>query len=261
MPPNFGNKSVPHKYSACIATILTIPNEIQIFGPYTCTTVRILLVEDDEVISERLKRALEKEGYLADLAHDGQAGLDLAKLGGYSVIVLDVMMPKRDGWSVCQALRDAKDATPILMLTAKDAVEDRVKGLDLGADDYLVKPFSLKEFLARIRALTRRNKIEKSSLMHLSDLEIDSKAKTVTRDGNLLKLTKREYTLLEALARNGRRILSRDFIIEQIWNDEDSVSNTVNFHVTSLRKKIDEGREKSLIETVHGFGYRISEDI
>lgn len=223
--------------------------------------MRVLLVEDDEVISERLKRALEKEGYSADLAHDGQAGLDLAKFGEYSVIVLDVMMPKRDGWSVCQALREGKNTTPILMLTAKDAIEDRVKGLDLGADDYLVKPFSLKEFLARIRALSRRSKLEKSSIMHLSDLEIDANAKTASRNGVPLKLTKREFTLLEALARNRRRILSREFIIEQIWNDEDSVSNTVNFHVTSLRKKIDEGREKSLIETVHGFGYRIAEDV
>jgi DNA-binding response OmpR family regulator len=222
--------------------------------------VRILLVEDDEVISERLKRALEKEGFTADLAPDGQVGLDFARHGEYSVIILDIMMPKRDGWSVCQALRDSRNTTPILMLTAKDAIEDRVKGLDLGADDYLVKPFSLKEFLARIRALTRRNKIEKSSVIHLGDLEIDAKAMTVTRAGQPLKLTKREFTLLEALARNRRRILSREYIIEQIWNDEDSVSNTVNFHVTSLRKKVDVGREKSLIETVHGFGYRISEE-
>ena len=222
--------------------------------------MRVLLVEDDEVISERLKRALEKEGYTADLAHDGQVGLDLARYGEYSVIILDVMMPKRDGWSVCQALRDSRNTTPILMLTAKDAIEDRVKGLDLGADDYLVKPFSLKEFLARIRALTRRNKMEKSSIIHVSNLEIDAKAKTVTIDGNGLKLTKREFTLLEALARNRSRILSREYIIEQIWNDEESVSNTVNFHVTSLRKKIDVGRAKSLIETIHGFGYRISED-
>ena len=221
----------------------------------------MLLVEDDEVISERLKRALEKEGYTADLAHDGQAGLDLARVGEYSVIILDVMMPKRDGWSVCQSLRESRNTTPILMLTAKDAVEDRVKGLDLGADDYLVKPFSLKEFLARIRALSRRTKIEKSTIIHLGDLEIDAKAMTVTKEGSPLKLTKREFTLLEALARNRRRILSREFIIEQIWNDEDSVSNTVNFHVTSLRKKIDVGREKSLIETVHGFGYRITEDV
>lgn len=222
--------------------------------------MRVLLVEDDEVISERLKRALEKEGYSADLAHDGQTGLEMARMGEYSVIILDIMMPRRDGWSVCQALRDSRNTTPILMLTAKDAIEDRVKGLDLGADDYLVKPFSLKEFLARIRALTRRNKIEKSSIIHLGDLDIDAGAKTVLKSGDPLKLTKREFTLLEALARNRRRILSREYIIEHIWNDEESVSNTVNFHVTSLRKKIDAGRAKSLIETVHGFGYRISED-
>lgn len=221
--------------------------------------MRVLLIEDDEVISERLRRALTKEGYAVDQAFDGQEGLILAKTNEYAVILLDVMMPKRDGWSVVSALREGKNLTPVLMLTAKDAIEDRVKGLDSGADDYLVKPFSLKELFARIRALTRRNKIEKSTHIFVGDLEMDTVAKVVTLKGNPLKLTKREYTLLDALARNRGRVLSRDHIIEHVWNDDESVSNTVNFHVTALRKKIDEGRDKSYIETVHGFGYRIGD--
>jgi two-component system copper resistance phosphate regulon response regulator CusR len=145
------------------------------------------------------------------------------------------------------------------MLTAKDAIEDRVKGLDLGADDYLVKPFSIKELLARVRALTRRGKLEKSSIIYLADLEIETRSKIVKRQGEILHLTPREYSLLESLARNRGRTLSREYIIEQVWNDDQSLSNTVNFHVTALRKKIDVGRERSLIETIHGFGYRIQE--
>jgi two-component system copper resistance phosphate regulon response regulator CusR len=145
------------------------------------------------------------------------------------------------------------------MLTARDAVEDRVRGLDIGADDYLVKPFDFNELLARVRALLRRDKPTKSSRMTFDDLEIDSAGKTVRRNGEVLKLTPREYSLLEALVRNRGRVLSREVIIDRIWNDDESMSNTVNFHVTALRKKIDSGREKSLIETVHGFGYRIGD--
>jgi DNA-binding response OmpR family regulator len=220
--------------------------------------MRVLVVEDDEVIGEALQRSLQKEGYTVDLSRDGEDGLWQAKSGVHSVIVLDVMMPKRDGWSVCKAIRDAKVKAPILMLTARDSIEDRVKGLDLGADDYLVKPFDVSEFLARVRALLRRDKTSKSATILVNDLEIDSVAKTVSRGGQLLHLTPREYSLLEALARNLGRTLSRETIIDRVWDDDESLSNTVNFHVTSLRKKIDANREKSLIETVHGFGYRIS---
>lgn len=221
--------------------------------------MRVLIAEDDEIIGDRLRRALVKEGFIADWVQNGQMALDHVRSQEYALVILDVMMPVRDGWSTCQAIRDSKNPVPILMLTAKDAIDDRVKGLDLGADDYLVKPFSLKELLARVRALTRRNKIEKSNVIHLADLEIESKAKTVRRGHETLHLTPREYSLLEALARNRGRTLSREFIIEQVWNDDESLSNTVNFHVTALRKKVDVGRDKSLIETVHGFGYRIYE--
>ncbi len=211
------------------------------------------------MIGERLRKTLAKEGYVVDLASDGEAGLQQAQRESYSLIICDVMMPKRDGWSVVQKLRADRAKTPILMLTARDAVEDRVRGLDIGADDYLVKPFDFNELLARVRALLRRDKPTKSSWMTFDDLEIDSAGKTVRRNGEVLKLTPREYSLLEALVRNRGRVLSREVIIDRIWNDDESMSNTVNFHVTALRKKIDSGREKSLIETVHGFGYRIGD--
>ena len=217
------------------------------------------MIEDDDVIGERLRKTLAKEGYVVDLAIDGEDGLRHAQRESYSLIICDVMMPKRDGWSVVQELRRDRSRTPVLMLTARDAVEDRVKGLDLGADDYLVKPFDFNELLARVRALLRRDKPVKTSKMSYDDLEIDVAGKTVRRNGEVLKLTPREYSLLEALVRNRGRVLSRDVIIDRIWNDDESLSNTVNFHVTSLRKKIDSGREKSLIETVHGFGYRIGD--
>jgi len=217
------------------------------------------VIEDDDVIGERLRKTLAKEGYVVDLALDGEDGLRQAQRESYSLIICDVMMPKRDGWSVVAELRRDRSRTTVLMLTARDAVEDRVKGLDLGADDYLVKPFDFNELLARVRALLRRDKPVKSSKMSFDDLEIDSAGKTVRRDGELIKLTPREYSLLEALVRNRGRVLSREVIIDRIWNDDESLSNTVNFHVTSLRKKIDAGREKSLIETVHGFGYRIGD--
>lgn len=219
--------------------------------------MRILVVEDDEVISERLRIALKKEGYKVDVAEDGDEGLFQASMNNYGVIVLDLMLPKRDGWSVCAELRKRKDSTPILMLTARDAVSDRVKGLDSGADDYLPKPFDFNELTARIRALIRRDKQVKTSLLKVADLEIDSVGRTVTRNGEIVHLTPREFTLLEALARNAGRTLTREIIIENIWADDESLSNTVNFHVTSLRKKIDAGREQPLIHTVHGFGYML----
>lgn len=219
--------------------------------------MRILVIEDDEVIAERLHHALTKEGYAVDTVPDGERGLALAQLRPYSLILLDLMLPGRDGVSVCEALRRGRHNVPILMLTARGQVEDKVRGLDAGADDYLPKPFEFKELLARIRALLRRDKARKGALLVVDDLEIDPTAKVVRRAGHDLHLTPREFSLLEALARNQGRVLTRDVIIEQIWADDRSLSNTVNFHVTSLRKKIDEGREKSLIETVHGFGYRL----
>lgn len=217
----------------------------------------MLVVEDDRVIAMQLKRALEKEGYSVEVAFDGISGLEEAKLNPPHLILLDLMLPKMGGLEVCERLRRSKVNCPILMLTARDDVEDKVQGLDAGADDYLPKPFELSELLARIRALLRRDKSTRSEILVVADLHIDPKGKSVTRNGQEIRLTPREFSLLEALARNAGRVLEREMIIDQIWNDDASMSNTVNFHVTALRKKIDEGREKSLIQTVHGFGYRL----
>ncbi len=215
------------------------------------------MIEDDEVIAERLRNALEKEDFDVDLAFDGDEGLRMARARTYNLLVLDIMMPKKDGIAVCRELRDERNAVPILMLTARDQTGDKVKGLDSGADDYLAKPFDFAELLARVRALLRREKVHKSNLIHVADLEIDIASHSVKRGTEEVRLTPREYSLLEALARNQGRVLSREVIIDEVWNDIESLSNTVNFHVTSLRKKIDAGRSESLIETVHGFGYRL----
>lgn len=223
--------------------------------------VRILVVEDDDVIGSTLQGALTKEGYRVDWERDGATGLKAAQTHPYSVVVLDVMMPAMDGWEVCAALRRGKSTVPVLMLTARDSVDDKVKGLDVGADDYLAKPFDFRELSARVRALARRNKVDKSAKLTVDDLEIDPADRSVRRSGNLVHLTPREYELLEALARNRGRVLTREVIISNVWGDDESMSNTVNFHVTALRKKIDGDREHALIQTVHGFGYRLREPL
>lgn len=217
--------------------------------------VRILLIEDDVIIARSLKAALQKVGYAVDAADNGEDGLHAAEIGEYDAVVLDLMLPKRDGWSVCQELRRQRNNVPILMLTARDAVDDRVRGLDVGADDYLPKPFDVRELVARIRALLRREKVHKGDRIEIADLVIDSSAHSVRRAGKEIKLTPREFSLLEALARNEGRTLTRDVILEDVWNGAESYPNTVNFHVTLLRKKVDAGFKPKLIHTVHGIGY------
>ncbi|MCO5296629.1 MAG: response regulator transcription factor [Fimbriimonadaceae bacterium] len=217
--------------------------------------MRILVVEDDEVIAESLKEAIESAGFVVDVALDGEAGLDMAVVGPYALILLDLMLPKRNGMDVCAAIRRGGNRVPILMLTARDAVEDRVKGLDCGADDYLPKPFDFKELMARVRALLRRDAVHKAQIVQVADLVIDSGARKVTRGGEEVALTPREYELLEALARNEGRTLTREVIQEQVWGDDESYSNVVSFHVALLRKKIDSGDRPRLIHTVHGVGY------
>lgn len=222
--------------------------------------MRVLVIEDDEVIRQQLWRSLLREGFSVLTAENGEIGLSTALAHEVDVIVLDVMMPHRDGWSVVETLRQARRTTPILMLTAKDEVADRVKGLRLGADDYLVKPFSYEELLARLNALVRRDQINKSARIEVADLSIDTYNRTVTRSGQTIHLTPREYDLLEALARNEGRVLTRDVILERIWDNEESLPNTVNFHVTSLRKKVDAAFDQKLIHTVHGVGYTLRID-
>lgn len=217
--------------------------------------MRILLVEDDEVIASELKSALERERWTVDLATSGPDALEAAEFNQHGLIVLDIMLPGLDGWEVCRRLRKRRHPAPILMLTARDSVEDRIRGLEEGADDYLPKPFDVRELLARIRALIRRDKVHRTGVIQIADLEIDSQAHVVRRQGVEIHLTPREYSLLEALARNEGRTLTREVILESVWGNEESLENTVNFHVTSLRRKVDAPFEQKLIHTVHGFGY------
>ena len=219
--------------------------------------MRILLIEDEAALSAGVKRGLEEEHYEVDAALDGLEGLEMARSRRYSAIILDVMLPGKDGWTICQELRESRDSTPILMLTARDAVDDRVRGLEMGADDYLPKPFDFTEMLARIRALVRRDKVHKERVINIADLRLDTGARTVTRGGRPITLTEREYTLLEALATYEGRVLSREAIQERVWLDEDSYSNTVDVHIGLLRKKIDQDQPVKLIHTVRGMGYTL----
>lgn len=221
--------------------------------------MKILLVEDDQLIRNVVKRGLEKDGtYTVEIAEDGIAGLRMALEAEYAVILLDIMLPGMDGWRVCEEIRSRRNRTPILMLTARDAVPDRVRGLELGADDYLPKPFDFSELLARIRALLRREKPYKARVMQIADLTIDTATHQVTRAGEEIRLSLREYTLLEALARNAGHTLSRETIQYRVWNDDQSTSNTAEVYIGLLRKKIDASHPVKLIQTVHGEGYRLT---
>lgn len=217
--------------------------------------MRLLVVEDDEEIAEQIARTLTGDGYTVDVLHNGREAPDEVAMHAYGLVVLDIMLPGMDGWAVCRELRLRRESVPILMLTARDSIDDRVRGLEDGADDYLVKPFDARELQARVRALIRRDKVVRTGVIRVADLEIDSKSHRVTRGGREIRLTPREYSLLEALARNVGRTLTRDVILERIWDSEENTENAVNFHVTSLRKKIDAGTDAKLIHTVHGFGY------
>jgi len=219
--------------------------------------MRILLVEDEKAIASVIRRGLEAARFEVDVASDGEEGLALALEREHAVIILDIMLPKRDGWSVCEELRARRIVTPILMLTARDGAQDKVRGLEIGADDYLSKPFDFSELVARVRALLRRDKIHRTRVIRIADLEIDTVAGSVRREGKELHLTRREFTLLEALAANEGRVLTREAILDRVWMDEESYSNTVDVHIGLLRKKVDAGRAVRLIHTVHGVGYTL----
>jgi len=215
------------------------------------------LIEDDETIASLIREGLEESRFAVEVAADGETGLRKAQRGAYDIVILDLMLPGRDGWSVCRSLRSARNTTPILMLTARDAVQDRVQGLEAGADDYLPKPFDFSELLARVRSLVRRDKVHKGRVIQIADLEIDTGEGKVRRGGEDIHLTPREYRLLEALAVNEGRVLSREMIQDRVWMDDESYSNTVDVHITFLRKKIDAGRDVKLIHTVHRAGYTL----
>jgi two-component system copper resistance phosphate regulon response regulator CusR len=219
--------------------------------------MKILLIEDETAIAAVVKRGLEQAKYQVEVAADGARGLELALTENFGLILLDLMLPKLDGWQVCQELREQRCRTPILMLTARGQVLDRVKGLEMGADDYLAKPFEFIELLARVRALLRRDKVHKTRTFRVADLEIDTALHRVTRAGREIALSPREYTLLEALASHEGQVLTREAIQDRVWMDEEAYSNTVDVYIGMLRKKIDAESETKLIHTVRGAGYTL----
>jgi len=220
--------------------------------------MRILVVEDERRVTAFIKRGLEEEGYAVDVAYDGEEALDWAAMVDYDLIVLDVLLPKKDGLEVCRTLRGQRNTTPILMLTARDAVEDRVRGLDSGADDYLVKPFAFQELLARLRALSRRRGEAKTPGLQVGDLTLDTLTRQATRGDKIIELTAREYALLEVLMRHPGQVLSRTQIADHVWSyDFLTTSNVVDVYIGYLRRKIDDGFEVKLLQTVRGMGYKI----
>jgi DNA-binding response OmpR family regulator len=219
--------------------------------------MRLLLVEDERGIADLIRDGLEEANLTVDVARDGETGLALALTHTYHLILLDLMLPGRDGLSLCAELRARRDRVPILMLTARDTLQDRINGLDVGADDYLAKPFDFTELLARIRALLRRDRQHQTRAIRVGDLEIDTRQHRVTRSGVEINLSPREYDLLEALATHTGKILTRQAIQERVWMNEEAGYNIVNVYVRMLRKKIDADFPVKLIHTVHGEGYTL----
>jgi len=220
--------------------------------------VRVLLVEDEARIASFIRKGLQEEQYVVDVAEDGDVALDFAVSAEYDLIILDVMLPRRNGFQVCGELRQRGMKTPVLMLTARDAVDDRVRGLDAGADDYLVKPFAFKELLARLRALARRPPETQPLQLSVAELHLDTVTHQAARAGQVIELTAREYRLLEYLLRHTGQPLTRLQIAEGVWGyDFDAQSNVVDVYIRYLRRKVDDPFETKLIQTVRGVGYKI----
>ena len=220
--------------------------------------MRLLIVEDYGPLRKALTQGLKESGFAVDATGDGEEGLWYAETNDYDVIVLDLMLPGKDGWEILATLRKQENLTPVLILTARDAVDDRVKGLDMGADDYVLKPFAFKELLARVRALVRRSYQKKNPAITIGDLNIDTSAKQVTRRGKLIELTPREYALLEYLAFRQGDVVTRTDIWEHVYDfRSEATSNVVDVYIGYLRKKIDKGFEQKLIHTRRGIGYRL----
>lgn len=223
--------------------------------------MRILIVEDEKKMASFIERGLREEGYAVDVAYDGEKGWELAFANDYDALILDLMLPKMSGFELCSRVRKAGKKTTILMLTARDSVEDKIKGLDMGADDYLTKPFAFDELLARLRALLRRPRgHEEKTQLKAGNLEMDLIGRRVTVGKEEISLSQKEFSLLEFLIRNRGKVVSRTQIAEHVWDMHfDPMSNTIDVFINFLRKKIDLEREKSRIETVRGAGYRLSE--
>jgi DNA-binding response OmpR family regulator len=220
--------------------------------------VRILVIEDDRKAARLLARGLQEEGMIVDVAHTGEAGDEMASVNSYSVILLDWRLPDRDGIAVCRDLRRRGISTPILMLTARTELEDRVTGLDSGADDYLTKPFGLAEVMARMRALLRRSELTRPLVVRVADLELDTVSQRVTRGGVSIDLTAKEYAILEMLIRHAGAVVPRSAVTEQVWVAEPDMSpNLLEVHIGRLRRKIDREGSSPLIHTIRGRGYMI----
>jgi len=223
--------------------------------------MRILVVEDEKKVARFIQQGLEEEHYTVDVAYDGESGALMAETQNYDLMILDVMLPRMSGLDVTRRLRDTRVTTPILMLTAKTATEDKVAGLDSGADDYITKPFAVAELLARVRSLLRRGALEKSTVLTCADLELDTVTHKARRHGRVIDLTAKEYALLEYFLRNRDRVLSRTIISEHIWDyNFDTGTNLIDVYVNHLRNKIDTGSERRLIHTVRGVGYVLREE-
>jgi len=223
--------------------------------------MRILVIEDDRKAADLLATGLREEGLVVDVASTGEAGDELASVNTYAVIVLDRLLPDRDGLDVCRVLRRRGVSTPILMLTARDALEDRVTGLDAGADDYLMKPYGFSELMARIRALLRRSAMSRPVVLRVADLELDTVSQRVSRGGESVDLTAKEYAILEVLMRHAGAVIPRSAVTEHVWVSElDMSPNLLEVHLSRLRRKIDHGPRPPLIHTIRGRGYKIGLD-
>jgi len=222
--------------------------------------MRILIVEDEAGVAGFVEQGLTEAGYAVDVARDGSEGLEYALAFEYDVMVLDIMLPKMNGLDLLHEIRDKRVKVPVLLLTARDGVDDRVKGLDVGADDYLIKPFAFPELLARIRALLRRPPLQSGNLLNMNDLEMDVTRREVRRAGKKIELSPREFSLLELLLRHPNQVLTRTQIVEHVWNfDFYGDTNVVDVYIGYLRRKIDSGFVPPLIQTVRGVGYRLSD--
>lgn len=220
--------------------------------------MRVLLVEDERKVAAYVQRSLEEQGYAVDVASDGHEVWDWVQVTNYDLMVVDVMLPGMNGFEVCRKLRDRGIAAPVLLLTARDAIHDRITGLDSGADDYLTKPFAMEELHARLRALLRRSGSPEKIVLEVQDLKMDTTSRRVTRGEKEIELTAKEYAILECLLRRANQVLSRDTIAQHVWNfGVYHQSNVVDVYIRNLRRKLDSGRTTKLIETVRGVGYRL----
>jgi heavy metal response regulator len=223
--------------------------------------MRILVIEDEPGIAQFVKQGLSEAGYAVDVVYNGRKGLDYALAADYDAVVLDIMLPQMDGLQLLRTLRARGRKMPVLLLTARDAVDERVRGLDAGADDYLIKPFAFAELLARLRALLRRPPLQTETIVRVADLELDTARHEVRRAGRPIDLSPREFAVLEYLMRHPRQVLTRTQITEHVWNfDFYSETNVVDVYIGYLRRKIDRGFQPPLIHTVRGVGYRLSTD-